>query len=92
MVIPPPNVTGKLHLGHALTNSVEDAITRYNGSSSARNRKSFSRKPPKKTNITKKLTRGLGIKKGFCEHVTCHTEDRRIMSHLWLLHFVSALQ
>jgi len=29
MVIPPPNVTGKLHLGHALTNSVEDAITRF---------------------------------------------------------------
>jgi len=29
MVIPPPNVTGSLHLGHALTNSVEDAITRY---------------------------------------------------------------
>jgi valyl-tRNA synthetase len=28
MVIPPPNVTGKLHLGHALTNSVEDTITR----------------------------------------------------------------
>lgn len=30
MVIPPPNVTGTLHLGHALTNSIEDAITRYN--------------------------------------------------------------
>ena len=29
MVIPPPNVTGKLHLGHALTNSVEDTITRF---------------------------------------------------------------
>ena len=29
MVIPPPNVTGKLHLGHALTNAVEDAITRW---------------------------------------------------------------
>lgn len=29
MVIPPPNVTGSLHLGHALTNSVEDAITRW---------------------------------------------------------------
>ena len=29
MVIPPPNVTGSLHLGHALTNSVEDAITRF---------------------------------------------------------------
>lgn len=29
MVIPPPNVTGSLHLGHALTNAVEDAITRY---------------------------------------------------------------
>lgn len=30
MVIPPPNVTGSLHLGHALTNAIEDTITRYN--------------------------------------------------------------
>lgn len=30
MVIPPPNVTGSLHLGHALTNAVEDALTRWN--------------------------------------------------------------
>ncbi|XP_043672900.1 valine--tRNA ligase isoform X1 [Vespula pensylvanica] len=30
MVIPPPNVTGFLHLGHALTNAIEDAITRWN--------------------------------------------------------------
>lgn len=29
MVIPPPNVTGSLHLGHALTNAVQDAITRW---------------------------------------------------------------
>ena len=29
MVIPPPNVTGKLHIGHALTMAVEDAITRW---------------------------------------------------------------
>ncbi|KAG1659710.1 Valine--tRNA ligase [Nymphon striatum] len=29
MVIPPPNVTGTLHVGHALTNAVEDAITRW---------------------------------------------------------------
>ena len=29
IVIPPPNVTGTLHLGHALTCSVEDAIVRY---------------------------------------------------------------
>ena len=29
MVIHPPNVTEKLHLGHTLTNSVKDAITRY---------------------------------------------------------------
>jgi len=29
MVIPPPNVTANLHLGHALTNAVEDAITRW---------------------------------------------------------------
>ena len=30
MVIPPPNVTGSLHLGHALTTAIEDTITRYN--------------------------------------------------------------
>jgi len=29
MVIPPPNVTGSLHLGHALTNSIEDALARW---------------------------------------------------------------
>ena len=29
MVIPPPNVTGTLHIGHALTNAVEDTICRY---------------------------------------------------------------
>ncbi|XP_076309887.1 valyl-tRNA synthetase [Tachypleus tridentatus] len=29
MVIPPPNVTGNLHLGHALTNAIEDAVTRW---------------------------------------------------------------
>ncbi|KAG7207193.1 hypothetical protein KM043_008878 [Ampulex compressa] len=30
MVIPPPNVTGFLHLGHALTNAIQDTITRWN--------------------------------------------------------------
>lgn len=29
IVIPPPNVTGSLHLGHALTNSIEDALCRW---------------------------------------------------------------
>ncbi|KAL0233182.1 hypothetical protein GEMRC1_011927 [Eukaryota sp. GEM-RC1] len=29
MVIPPPNVTGSLHLGHALTNTVQDIIIRF---------------------------------------------------------------
>ena len=29
MVIPPPNVTGSLHIGHALTNSIQDALTRW---------------------------------------------------------------
>ena len=29
IVIPPPNVTGNLHLGHALTGAIEDAITRW---------------------------------------------------------------
>jgi valyl-tRNA synthetase len=27
--MPPPNVTGALHLGHAITNSIEDLLTRY---------------------------------------------------------------
>ncbi|KAJ3188826.1 hypothetical protein HDU85_004540 [Gaertneriomyces sp. JEL0708] len=27
--IPPPNVTGALHLGHGLTNSIQDCLTRY---------------------------------------------------------------
>lgn len=30
IIIPPPNVTGLLHLGHALTNSIQDAIVRWN--------------------------------------------------------------
>ena len=29
IVIPPPNVTGKLHLGHAWDNSLQDIIARY---------------------------------------------------------------
>jgi valyl-tRNA synthetase len=27
--IPPPNVTGNLHIGHALTLTIEDIMTRY---------------------------------------------------------------
>jgi len=30
MVLPPPNVTGNLHVGHALTVVVEDSICRFN--------------------------------------------------------------
>ncbi|KAG9509207.1 Valine--tRNA ligase, partial [Fragariocoptes setiger] len=30
MVIPPPNVTGTLHLGHALTCAIQDSLTRWN--------------------------------------------------------------
>ena len=29
IVIPPPNVTGNLHLGHALNGSIQDVIIRY---------------------------------------------------------------
>ncbi len=29
MVIPPPNVTGALHLGHALNNTLQDILVRY---------------------------------------------------------------
>ena len=29
IVIPPPNVTGTLHMGHALQDTVMDALTRY---------------------------------------------------------------
>jgi valyl-tRNA synthetase len=29
MVIPPPNVTGSLHIGHALNNTLQDALARF---------------------------------------------------------------
>lgn len=29
MVMPPPNITGQLHLGHALDNTLQDVVTRY---------------------------------------------------------------
>jgi valyl-tRNA synthetase len=29
IVIPPPNVTGALHMGHALNNSIQDVLVRY---------------------------------------------------------------
>ena len=30
IVIPPPNITGSLHMGHALDNSIQDVLIRYN--------------------------------------------------------------
>ena len=30
IVIPPPNVTGILHMGHALNNSIQDILIRWN--------------------------------------------------------------
>jgi len=29
LVIPPPNITGKLHMGHALTTTIEDILARW---------------------------------------------------------------
>src|SRR3954451_22457834 len=29
IVIPPPNVTGALHLGHAINGTIQDVLTRY---------------------------------------------------------------
>ncbi|MCW9040397.1 MAG: class I tRNA ligase family protein, partial [Rhodospirillales bacterium] len=29
IVIPPPNVTGSLHMGHALNNTLQDILIRY---------------------------------------------------------------
>ncbi len=29
IVIPPPNVTGSLHMGHALNNSLQDLLVRF---------------------------------------------------------------
>lgn len=29
MVIPPPNITGSLHIGHALNNTIQDVLARY---------------------------------------------------------------
>lgn len=36
--IPPPNVTGTLHIGHALTNSIQDTMTRWYFLLTSRNR------------------------------------------------------
>ena len=30
IVIPPPNITGRLHMGHALNNSIQDVLVRFN--------------------------------------------------------------
>jgi len=29
LLLPPPNVTGTLHIGHALTGSIQDALARW---------------------------------------------------------------
>lgn len=29
MILPPPNITGLLHLGHALTTTVQDVLVRW---------------------------------------------------------------
>ena len=29
IVIPPPNITGVLHMGHALNNTIQDVLIRY---------------------------------------------------------------
>ena len=29
VVIPPPNITGQLHMGHALNDSIQDSIIRF---------------------------------------------------------------
>ena len=29
MILPPPNVTGRLHIGHAFTGSIQDAMVRW---------------------------------------------------------------
>ncbi|KAI8927212.1 hypothetical protein BC831DRAFT_453206 [Entophlyctis helioformis] len=46
--IPPPNVTGALHLGHALTNAIQDTLVRWN-------------RMQGKTVVWKKLMRERGI-------------------------------
>ena len=30
IVIPPPNITGQLHMGHALDNTMQDILIRFN--------------------------------------------------------------
>ena len=42
IVIPPPNVTGSLHMGHALNNSIQDLLVRFHRMNI---RTQFSRSP-----------------------------------------------
>jgi valyl-tRNA synthetase len=36
VMMPPPNVTGSLHIGHALDQTIQDALTRFTGCAAAR--------------------------------------------------------
>ena len=36
MVIPPPNITGSLHMGHALNSTLQDVLARYHRMSGRR--------------------------------------------------------
>ena len=36
IVMPPPNVTGQLHMGHALDSTLQDILTRYKRSEERR--------------------------------------------------------
>ena len=38
IVIPPPNITGQLHMGHALDNTLQDILIRYKRTVAARHR------------------------------------------------------
>ena len=45
VIMPPPNLTGELHMGHALTAAVEDALIRWHRHARRRHRLGARRRP-----------------------------------------------
>jgi hypothetical protein len=83
MVIPPPNVTGSLHLGHALTTAIEDCLTRWCVSAtvlSAR-RSAFAQDCPR---VALSGTACLGTTlSGFLGRTTLASQPRWELTHVY---------
>src|SRR5271156_6152325 len=61
IVIPPPNVTGSLHMGHALNNTLQDALVRFER---MRGRDVLGQRGPEHAGIATQMAVGGGLEAG----------------------------